>query len=129
MNKGRNGALLTVDHSLLITSSHWFLFCLSFKAWLTEIHEYAQKDVVIMLLGNKVRRASWFQFYHCSVDETNSNMPHITFHSADKLPQICICLGIALASKMQAHKTIWIADSRPLFQVKLQNTNAFVLAL
>uniref|UniRef100_A0AAQ5X3Z7 small monomeric GTPase n=2 Tax=Amphiprion TaxID=80969 RepID=A0AAQ5X3Z7_AMPOC len=23
------------------------------KAWLTEIHEYAQKDVVIMLLGNK----------------------------------------------------------------------------
>lgn len=25
------------------------------QAWLTEIHEYAQKDVVIMLLGNKVR--------------------------------------------------------------------------
>uniref|UniRef100_A0A8B9KDQ2 RAB37, member RAS oncogene family n=1 Tax=Astyanax mexicanus TaxID=7994 RepID=A0A8B9KDQ2_ASTMX len=25
------------------------------RAWLTEIHEYAQKDVVIMLLGNKVR--------------------------------------------------------------------------
>ncbi|NWU64404.1 RAB37 protein, partial [Pterocles burchelli] len=24
------------------------------RAWLTEIHEYAQKDVVIMLLGNKV---------------------------------------------------------------------------
>ncbi|XP_069590688.1 ras-related protein Rab-26 isoform X2 [Ranitomeya imitator] len=24
------------------------------QAWLTEIHEYAQKDVVIMLLGNKV---------------------------------------------------------------------------
>lgn len=28
---------------------------LSPQAWLTEIHEYAQKDVVIMLLGNKVR--------------------------------------------------------------------------
>lgn len=26
------------------------------QAWLTEIHEYAQSDVVIMLLGNKVRR-------------------------------------------------------------------------
>ncbi|XP_010786118.1 ras-related protein Rab-37-like, partial [Notothenia coriiceps] len=26
------------------------------RAWLTEIHEYAQSDVVIMLLGNKVRR-------------------------------------------------------------------------
>lgn len=26
-----------------------------FQAWLTEIHEYAQSDVVIMLLGNKVR--------------------------------------------------------------------------
>ncbi|KAK1881882.1 Ras-related protein Rab-26 [Dissostichus eleginoides] len=24
------------------------------QAWLTEIHEYAQQDVVIMLLGNKV---------------------------------------------------------------------------
>ncbi|NWW30236.1 RAB37 protein, partial [Panurus biarmicus] len=24
------------------------------RAWLTEIHEYAQKDVIIMLLGNKV---------------------------------------------------------------------------
>ncbi|KAI9529359.1 hypothetical protein NQZ68_011064 [Dissostichus eleginoides] len=27
-------------------------------AWLTEIHEYAQQDVVIMLLGNKVRAAN-----------------------------------------------------------------------
>lgn len=27
---------------------------LLFQAWLTEIHEYAQSDVVIMLLGNKV---------------------------------------------------------------------------
>lgn len=25
------------------------------QAWLTEIHEYAQQDVVVMLLGNKVR--------------------------------------------------------------------------
>lgn len=33
-----------------------------FKAWLTEIHEYAQKDVVIMLLGNKVSEAS---FLYC----------------------------------------------------------------
>lgn len=31
----------------------WLL--LLFQAWLTEIHEYAQSDVVIMLLGNKVR--------------------------------------------------------------------------
>ncbi|XP_073091991.1 ras-related protein Rab-37 isoform X2 [Manis javanica] len=26
------------------------------RAWLTEIHEYAQRDVVIMLLGNKTQR-------------------------------------------------------------------------
>lgn len=26
-----------------------------FQAWLTEIHEYTQQDVVVMLLGNKVR--------------------------------------------------------------------------
>lgn len=29
--------------------------CCGVQAWLTEIHEYAQQDVVIMLLGNKVR--------------------------------------------------------------------------
>uniref|UniRef100_A0AAQ4RLD9 small monomeric GTPase n=1 Tax=Gasterosteus aculeatus aculeatus TaxID=481459 RepID=A0AAQ4RLD9_GASAC len=28
------------------------------RAWLTEIHEYAQKDVVIMLLGNKADMAA-----------------------------------------------------------------------
>lgn len=32
------------------------------KAWLTEIHEYAQKDVVIMLLGNKVSKASFLPY-------------------------------------------------------------------
>ncbi|XP_060544701.1 ras-related protein Rab-37 isoform X3 [Pantherophis guttatus] len=30
----------------------------SIRAWLTEIHEYAQKDVVIMLLGNKADMSS-----------------------------------------------------------------------
>lgn len=30
-------------------------FSLGVQAWLTEIHEYAQQDVVVMLLGNKVR--------------------------------------------------------------------------
>ena len=29
------------------------LYC--YQAWLTEIHEYAQQDVVLMLLGNKAR--------------------------------------------------------------------------
>ncbi len=29
------------------------------QAWLTEIYEYAKKDVVIMLLGNKVSGTSW----------------------------------------------------------------------
>ncbi|XP_042561317.1 ras-related protein Rab-37-like, partial [Clupea harengus] len=28
------------------------------RAWLTEVHEYAQKDVVIMLLGNKTDMAA-----------------------------------------------------------------------
>lgn len=34
------------------------------KAWLAEIHEYAQKDVVIMLLGNKVSKACFFFALH-----------------------------------------------------------------
>ena len=29
---------------------------LHLQAWLTEIHEYTQQDVVLMLLGNKVTR-------------------------------------------------------------------------
>ncbi|KAK3520402.1 hypothetical protein QTP70_024148 [Hemibagrus guttatus] len=38
----------------LLTSSQLFSsICITTQAWLTEIHEYAQKDVVIMLLGNK----------------------------------------------------------------------------
>lgn len=43
--------------SLSLFSSVFFILL---KAWLTEIHEYAQKDVVIMLLGNKVSKASFF---------------------------------------------------------------------
>lgn len=38
-------------------------FFSTFKAWLSEIHEYAQKDVVIMLLGNKVSKASFFALH------------------------------------------------------------------
>ncbi|MEQ2295556.1 Ras- protein Rab-37 [Ameca splendens] len=33
-------------------------FLLLVQAWLTEIHEYAQTDVVIMLLGNKADMSS-----------------------------------------------------------------------
>lgn len=43
--------------------SYTVCFFSTFKAWLTEIHEYAQKDVVIMLLGNKVSKASFFLHY------------------------------------------------------------------
>lgn len=34
---------------------HHSLLYFHLQAWLTEIHEYAQQDVVVMLLGNKVR--------------------------------------------------------------------------
>lgn len=45
--------------------------CLPFQAWLTEIHEYAKQDVVLMLLGNKVRdwicwTLDWICFVHRS---------------------------------------------------------------
>lgn len=41
------------------SSSSWsrcqpLSLAVSLQAWLTEIHEYAQQDVVLMLLGNKV---------------------------------------------------------------------------
>lgn len=53
--------VLFIDQSLFFPfpSCIRLSFTLS-KAWLTEIHEYAQKDVVIMLLGNKVSEASCF---------------------------------------------------------------------
>lgn len=35
--------------------SRFPLWTVRLQAWLTEIHEYAQQDVVVMLLGNKVR--------------------------------------------------------------------------
>lgn len=38
---------------------HLITFNIPLQAWLTEIHEYAQKDVVIMLLGNKVCNFGW----------------------------------------------------------------------
>ncbi|NXU78929.1 RAB26 protein, partial [Oreotrochilus melanogaster] len=41
-------------HELLLTSPS---LPISLQAWLTEIHEYAQQDVVLMLLGNKVDSA------------------------------------------------------------------------
>lgn len=55
--------ILSIDQSLLLP--HPVSVCLLYflKAWLTEIHEYAQKDVVIMLLGNKVSEASFFALH------------------------------------------------------------------
>lgn len=47
--------------SLPVHVLHFFtnlVLFLHFQAWLTEIHEYAQQDVVVMLLGNKVRTLS-----------------------------------------------------------------------
>lgn len=51
--------------SSVLSAFSSFLYCFGFlhhsvlsfhlQAWLTEIHEYAQQDVVVMLLGNKVR--------------------------------------------------------------------------
>lgn len=50
-----------LSFSLPVYVLHFFtnlVLFLHFQAWLTEIHEYAQQDVVIMLLGNKVRTLS-----------------------------------------------------------------------
>lgn len=48
--------------SFPLPSSSWSHYqplslAVSLQAWLTEIHEYAQQDVVLMLLGNKVSLA------------------------------------------------------------------------
>lgn len=56
----RTGAapiLLLLLSELLLTLS----LAVSLQAWLTEIHEYAQQDVVLMLLGNKVSPAPWLR--------------------------------------------------------------------
>lgn len=47
--------LLLLLPELLLT----LCLAVSLQAWLTEIHEYAQQDVVLMLLGNKVSPAPW----------------------------------------------------------------------
>ncbi|KAF3853225.1 hypothetical protein F7725_013913 [Dissostichus mawsoni] len=43
-----------IRSGLLYNSLSLSLSLFGLQAWLTEIHEYAQQDVVIMLLGNKV---------------------------------------------------------------------------
>lgn len=45
----------SLRQSLLFSSWFFFSFFSHHQAWLTEIHEYAQEDVVLMLLGNKAR--------------------------------------------------------------------------
>lgn len=47
--------LLLLVHTLGAGFLHHPCLSLCVQAWLTEIHEYAQQDVVVMLLGNKVR--------------------------------------------------------------------------
>uniref|UniRef100_A0A8C6NV66 RAB26, member RAS onco family n=1 Tax=Nothobranchius furzeri TaxID=105023 RepID=A0A8C6NV66_NOTFU len=42
------------------------------RVWLTEIHEYAQQDVVVMLLGNKVRRCISEQEFGVPFMETSA---------------------------------------------------------
>lgn len=51
--------------------------CLLPQAWLTEIHEYAQRDVVIMLLGNKVSGSKQGQpALHLLSSSLGPTLPH-----------------------------------------------------
>lgn len=56
---GRNHSLILCGIYFIFTPFSFFVPC-TLQAWLTEIHEYAQKDVVIMLLGNKVSESFLF---------------------------------------------------------------------
>lgn len=47
---------------------------IAMQAWLTEIYEYAQKDVVIMLLGNKVSGTSWKEWTEISRPSWNAQI-------------------------------------------------------
>lgn len=53
------------------------------QAWLTEVHEYAQRDVVIMLLGNKV---SGF-LVRVRSPAPPFPLPQNEFHPASSLPR------------------------------------------
>ncbi|XP_036078307.1 ras-related protein Rab-37 isoform X3 [Rousettus aegyptiacus] len=44
------------------------------RAWLTEIHEYAQRDVVIMLLGNKVSGSMAGAAHPCTSSATATDL-------------------------------------------------------
>ncbi|XP_063749501.1 ras-related protein Rab-37-like isoform X2 [Eleginops maclovinus] len=55
---GKTSLLVQFDQGKFIPGSFSATVGIGFTAWLTEIHEYAQSDVVIMLLGNKADMSS-----------------------------------------------------------------------
>lgn len=68
------------------------------RAWLSEIKQYAEDDVVIMLLGNKVDKAN-----RVISKEQGEKLAKVNRISSSGISLVCYILLIILNSNMKCH--------------------------
>ncbi|XP_059004747.1 ras-related protein Rab-37 isoform X5 [Mustela lutreola] len=100
-------------------------------AWLTEIHEYAQRDVVIMLLGNKSHRppAEGRQWLLLQADVSNERVIRsedgetlareygVPFMETSAKTGMNVELAFLAIAKELKHRALWQPDG-PHFQIR-----------
>lgn len=85
-------------------------------AWLTEIHEYAQRDVVIMLLGNKAD-VSNERVIRSEDGETLAREYGVPFMETSAKTGMNVELAFLAIAKELKHRALWQPDG-PHFQIR-----------
>ncbi|XP_048969886.1 ras-related protein Rab-37 isoform X4 [Canis lupus baileyi] len=86
------------------------------RAWLTEIHEYAQRDVVIMLLGNKAD-VSNERVIRSEDGETLAREYGVPFMETSAKTGMNVELAFLAIAKELKYRALWHPDG-PRFQIR-----------
>ncbi|XP_044103420.1 ras-related protein Rab-37 isoform X1 [Neovison vison] len=86
------------------------------RAWLTEIHEYAQRDVVIMLLGNKAD-VSNERVIRSEDGETLAREYGVPFMETSAKTGMNVELAFLAIAKELKYRALWQPDG-PHFQIR-----------
>ncbi|XP_029784806.1 ras-related protein Rab-37 isoform X2 [Suricata suricatta] len=86
------------------------------RAWLTEIHEYAQRDVVIMLLGNKADVSSE-RVIRSEDGETLAREYGVPFMETSAKTGMNVELAFLAIAKELKYRALWQPDG-PSFQIR-----------
>uniref|UniRef100_A0A452SEF7 small monomeric GTPase n=1 Tax=Ursus americanus TaxID=9643 RepID=A0A452SEF7_URSAM len=86
------------------------------RAWLTEIHEYAQRDVVIMLLGNKADVSSE-RVIRSEDGETLAREYGVPFMETSAKTGMNVELAFLAIAKELKYRSLWQPDG-PHFQIR-----------